>query len=70
MDERTALRLADARGETTGLADAPSVVDARDGSVRIPPKWDSILARERAALEQERRLARAGGGGGGGGGGK
>jgi pre-mRNA-splicing factor 18 len=62
MDERAALRLADARGDTSGLAPAPSVVDERDGSVRIPPKWDAILARERAALEQERRWARGQGG--------
>jgi pre-mRNA-splicing factor 18 len=70
VDERSALRLADARGETKNLAPAPSVVDERDGSVRIPPKWDAILARERAALEQERRWARMAGGDGGGASGK
>ena len=70
-DERAALRLADARGETRGLPAPPSVVDDK-GQVLIPPKWDTILARERAALEQERRWAKGvpGGGGGGGGGDK
>ena len=50
--DKAALLAAEAKGELPlALPAAPHHID-RDGSVKIPPKWENILARE---VEKEQR---------------
>jgi hypothetical protein len=76
--QKVALLEAEARGEdwrAMGLSAAPHHM-APDGSVAIPAKWESVLARRAAAAgvevdgggDEGRGGGRRGGGGGGGGG--